>query len=415
MRFPVILLLLAACGLTAVATAPRVDLICLAQRAVHYSDPDYAHWSCLHFAAARGDVEVLGDMLAYGADIGQRNGAGRTALAEAARAGALGAVNTLLRQGADPNVYGTRSGFTPLHLAAKNQHPAVVRALLAAGAEVDAHNQWGQTPLWLVAWQDWQGNTEIAHILVAHGADVDRADDKGHTPLHMAARAGHKPMVGYLLAQGADPNHLNDRGRGPLYQAVVANHRGVARLLLAQGADPNRAVDGWPPLRLALTDGHRDMAELLTSFGATGFERYAAAARFERGKRLLKDGALGEAAAAFSEFIALSPGQARGYYYRGLALFRQGHAKIALRDFNRALALAPQHTDALESAAQAYRSLGDYANAVDLLERLAPLKPDSGRVRFLLAESLTSLGDTARAQALGEAACALGYRAACGQ
>lgn len=239
MRILLIFILLVAAALGAIAVSPQVDGICLVQKTLHFGDEEHRRWACLHYAAARGDLEALEWILAEGGDVDVRNGAGRTPLAEAAKRGRLEAVRTLLDHGAEIDVYDTRSGFTPLHLAAEDNRAAVVRRLLASGANVNARNQWNQTPLWQAAWQDWHGNTEVAHTLVAHGAAVDVADDKGHTPLHMAARAGHTPMVAFLIEAGADIEHRNDKGLTPLHQAVIGGHADTVRLLLDRGADPD--------------------------------------------------------------------------------------------------------------------------------------------------------------------------------
>jgi hypothetical protein len=257
MRIFLVLVLMITAVLGAALASPQVDATCLAQRALHLGDDDRDRWSCLHYAAARGDVRAVEHILGEGGDVDTRNAAGRTPLAEAAKRGRLAAVRTLLRHGAEVDVYDTQSGFTPLHLAAEGNHAAVVRRLLAASASVDARNQWDQTPLWQTAWQAWHGNTEVAHILVARGARIDVTDDKGHTPLHMAARAGHTPMVAFLLDAGADLEHRSDKGLTPLYQAVTGGHPDTVRLLLERGADPEVRADGVSALELARRE-HRD-------------------------------------------------------------------------------------------------------------------------------------------------------------
>lgn len=404
---------IAACAVTAVLAAPRLDITCVVQKAVNFKDADYARWSCLHYAAARGDLSVIHRMLDYGADIDQHNAAGRTPLAEAAKSGELAAVQLLIRKGAQVNVFDTESGFTPLHLAAQYNHPAVVRRLLASGANVNARNQWSQTPLWQTAWQDWHGNTEVAHILVAQGAQLDIADEKGHTPLHMAARAGNTPMAKYLIAQGADVEHTNNKGRTPLYQAVIGNHLAAASLLLDNGADANVQIGDWTPLRAALQDDHLEMADLLHANGAENYEQHAAQARLDKGYRLLEAQDIPGAIRAFDSAIALRPENPRGYYYRGLAFHREGQNQKALENLNTAISLDPDNTGALESLGSVYTDLGDFKSAQDTLSRLIKLRPDYGRGYFLLAQSLRGQGDHEKASSGQSKACALGYQPAC--
>jgi ankyrin repeat protein len=76
-----------------------------------------------------------------------------------------------------------RDGSTPLHMAAWKGKAAVVRLLLEAGADVNAHNDnthWGTTPLHAAAHSNRKG---IADLLIAHGADVNAKNPDGVTPL----------------------------------------------------------------------------------------------------------------------------------------------------------------------------------------------------------------------------------------
>lgn len=409
------LALILACAFTAVLVMPRTDLMCVGQKALNFNSESDARWSCLHYAAARGDENVITRMLNYGADVDERNAAGRTPLAEASKSGELDTVKLLLDRGAEVNVYDTESGFTPLHLAAQQNHPAVIRRLLAAGAQVDVRNQWQQTPLWQAAWQNWHGNTEIAHILIAQGAQIDVPDEKGHTPLAMASRSGHIPMVDYLIKQGANVNQANDKGRTPLYQAVIGDHLAVASDLLTHGADPNVVVDdGWTPLKVALEDDHLEMADLLQANGATGYEQYAADARLDRGFRLLQDRQYDDAIKAFDSAITLRPKNSRAYYYRGLAFYSEGKNQKALGDLKQAVGLDADNADALESLGAVYTDLGNFPAAREALTQLTKLRPDYGRGFFLLAQSQRGQGDFDQANTWQSKACDLGYRPACG-
>ena len=72
--------------------------------------------------------------------------------------------------------------------AARDGNIEAVRQHLAAGADVNAKNQNGSTPLHEAATKD------VAELLIAEGADVNAKDD-GWTPLHSAAWEGHKEVV----------------------------------------------------------------------------------------------------------------------------------------------------------------------------------------------------------------------------
>jgi ankyrin repeat protein len=87
----------------------------------------------------------------------------------AAERGDVSAVKAFLAEGHDPNVFDDLS-FTPLHYAAREEHLHVIRLLLDAGADVNAHDESriGDTPLGSIA-----GNCSlaVAQLLIGAGAD----------------------------------------------------------------------------------------------------------------------------------------------------------------------------------------------------------------------------------------------------
>lgn len=106
------------------------------------------------------------------------------------------------------------SGQTPLMLAAKRGDANRVRALIAAHASLDSHDNDGQTALFLAAGSNQtpeitssglKGCLDCLKQLIAAGADVNASDDNGTTPL-MAAASGHLDSVEALIAAGADVN-----------------------------------------------------------------------------------------------------------------------------------------------------------------------------------------------------------------
>jgi hypothetical protein len=124
-------------------------------------------------------------------------------------------------------------GDTALHVAAAAHRLEVVRALIAAGADVRARNRRGAEPLHYAAdgvpgsewWRPEEQAAVIACLLEA-GAMVDAADPSGVTALHRAVRARCAAAVQALLDGGADPFLANDRGSTPLELALGANGRG---------------------------------------------------------------------------------------------------------------------------------------------------------------------------------------------
>ncbi|CAN0346916.1 unnamed protein product, partial [Hapterophycus canaliculatus] len=147
--------------------------------------------SKLYAAAARGSVERTVALLSRGSvDIdGSYGDAGRTPLMVASTMGYLRVVRVLLRLGAGVSV-ADNDGATALHLSVFNQHLAVSKALIKAGAEVEARCQEsGATPLYTSA---RQGRLEDVKVLVGAKANpLVPAYDGESLPLDAAAENGY--------------------------------------------------------------------------------------------------------------------------------------------------------------------------------------------------------------------------------
>ncbi len=156
---------------------------------------------------------------------------------DAAAAGDIDAVKQHIAAGADVN---ENVLSTPLHAAALNGHKEIAELLIAKGADVDAKDALGNTPLYnTISFNAaLDGYKEIAELLIQNSADVNAQDKNGNTPLHEAATSGLKEVVELLIANGADVNAKKKFGRTPLHGAAT---KGIAELLIAKGAD----VDGW--------------------------------------------------------------------------------------------------------------------------------------------------------------------------
>jgi len=104
-----------------------------------------------------------------------------------------------------------RAGRTPLHYAAGDGKLDEVKALIAAGAEIDAREDTGQyTPLMFAAQRD--DNIDIITALVEAGADVNLTNSNGETPLFILTASpalngsAGAIIIRYLLDHGADPH-----------------------------------------------------------------------------------------------------------------------------------------------------------------------------------------------------------------
>jgi cytohesin len=118
---------------------------------------------------------------------------------DAAYAGDVTKVKTLLAGNPDPVNTKDDYGMTPLHDAVEKAGKEVVKMLLAHGADVNAKNFHDETPLHFAV---GNGDKEVVKILVAHGADVNSNDDLGVTPLSWAVYKKHNDIAKFLRQHG---------------------------------------------------------------------------------------------------------------------------------------------------------------------------------------------------------------------
>lgn len=146
------------------------------------------------------------------------------------------------------------------------QHRQVAELLLSHGADLEATNNLGSTPLFSAATFT---NLAVVEVLVAHKANLNATGQRGLTPLAVAALKGNDAIAALLLEAGADANLADYAGFTPLNTAVEQGHPSVARLLLAHGANPNLACpNGQTPLHTAAGRGDIESMRSLLDAGA---------------------------------------------------------------------------------------------------------------------------------------------------
>ncbi len=202
---------------------------------------------------------------------------------------------------ANPEILTHRLGFAknesrPLHFAVEEKMTQMVELLLEKGADLNAQNGWGITPLCLATVAD---NQTIIELLMAKNAQVDLATaivagqwkqaqallDAQPTlisekPLliHYTIQQGLVSATSWLLERGVDINiraryKLGDHVASltPLHAAIKAERVEIARILLESGADVNAKTIGEleiTPLRGAVFTGNLDLIRLLVKHGA---------------------------------------------------------------------------------------------------------------------------------------------------
>ena len=147
---------------------------------------------------------VVKSLIAYGANVNARLEDGTTPLQCAAQFGLDDCLRVLIDSGANVRVSGSALGcLIVLH------RTDGVRMLIAAGADVSAKNDKGESDLWVAAQCGW---ADCLKAVVAAGADINATDRDGNTPLMEASYMGHLDCVNMLLMAGASVRNRNVQG-----------------------------------------------------------------------------------------------------------------------------------------------------------------------------------------------------------
>jgi len=157
-------------------------------------------------------------------------------LAEAARNGNWTQVRALANTRANVRFIPPDS-MTALHWAVQANQPDIVSLLLKNGADPNAVNRYGITPLWLAA---TNGSVAVVRELLKAGADARVALPHGETSLMAAARTGEPETIRALLSAHSDPNACEtSQGETALMWAAAENHGDAIRALIKGGANPD--------------------------------------------------------------------------------------------------------------------------------------------------------------------------------
>ena len=251
--------------------------------------PEGGFTPLLH-AVLAGDPEVVGVLLAAGADVDDAGPDGVTALMLALTKRRATVARLLLERGADPRP--AEAGYAALHLAAATGQLAIAETMLARGADPDARlerpqrltnafeigvftspgsgrlTQIGSTPFLVAA---KSADAAMMRLLAAAGADPTRTTDDGTNALMLAAGLGKRAATDITyydwteekavdalaagLELGLDVDAANAHGETALHAAAYHNANRAVRFLVERGADIDAEnAARQTPLRIA--EGH---------------------------------------------------------------------------------------------------------------------------------------------------------------
>ena len=219
-------------------------------------------------------------MLDCGADINAQSYSGWTPLHIAFRENRKDMVKLLLREGADINLkdeygweawyYAPQKGYIDVMrpsgpITSKNVsfcppvHPKSTEI-------INAKNDDGRNPFHLAS---YCGRTDIVKLLLERGYDADATSGAGSTPLHYASYRGHKDIVQLLLEHGVNVNAVDQAGRTPLHMASCLANEDLVELLLENNANANiRGINGRTALHYASSNFHKATIKVLLEHNA---------------------------------------------------------------------------------------------------------------------------------------------------
>ena len=224
--------------------------------------------SALACAAMNGKMEALQALL----EAGPSQEAKDLALLPTSSRQQVDAVRALIKAGAKPFAKSATEQMTALHMNMSNcisgVDTEVARMLLDAGADANATDEAGVTPLMLAT-----SSMEAVQMLLAAGADAKAVSKTGYTALHSACQTDSAVAVVKLLLDSGAKVHVNqatlDFGTTPLMLAAKRSEGAaeMVKVLLDLGADV-KAIDndGFTALREAT--GSLEAVQLLLAAGA---------------------------------------------------------------------------------------------------------------------------------------------------
>ena len=199
----------------------------------------------LLFASSSGHLAIVKVLVGAGADVQAADNKGATCLIKGVWCGCS------LQEGLElmrylvglPEVdvnHADENGMTALHWAAKRYYPDVVQVLIDGGADIEARNNLGRSPL-LVACEN--GDVAKVKMLVEAGAGVRATDIAGNTCLILAAHFGHTEIMRYLIGlPEVDVHHAANGGETALHVASRRHGHRVAQILLEHSTNASEVT-----------------------------------------------------------------------------------------------------------------------------------------------------------------------------
>ncbi|MFP3023396.1 MAG: ankyrin repeat domain-containing protein, partial [Wolbachia sp.] len=270
----------------------------LLNRGVSVDDTERVGNTPLHYTAWRGRLEAAEFLVNRRANINAADNSGKKPVHVAVENNNKNIIEFLLSKGVSVNE-ADKNGSTPLHYASWNGCLDVVEYLIGKGADISVKDKDGKTPL--NAAIDQKHDDIIKYLkqaqlnkqllaavqrsdfskvkdLVSQGANIEAKNKDGETPLDLAIQGSYRDIIGLLeqaqlnlgkelliaaekgdlekardsIRRGVNVNAQGRQGWTPLFWAIQKNNLNIVKLLVNNGADINaKDNEGWTSLHWA--------------------------------------------------------------------------------------------------------------------------------------------------------------------
>ncbi|KAL3849932.1 hypothetical protein ACJIZ3_011814 [Penstemon smallii] len=372
--------------------------------------------TALHRAAVVGKTRICKFLIEdVKVNINAKTDKGDTPLLLAIKADRLRTAIYLTQQGVDVNESDFK-GKTPLHCAAENGHPTLIRLLISKGAEIEAVYDY-ETPL-LAAASKWK--KEAVKILLDRNANVginsfpNSASRLSLNPVMLSILNQSIECLDMLLKAGADPN-TRSCGLTPLVRAAFGKDTEYMKLLLKAGANPDEVDQaGLTPLEIAALAANRDGVMLLLpmtswipsipdwSFHGIMSHVRSEDAKNQRERNLVENHLMaknsGEAAFmrkdylnamfCYTEALFINKCDAKVLSNRSLCWAHLNHGDRALKDAEDCVKFRPDWPKAHYREGVAWMLLKNYSMASEAFSLAKRLDPESKEIHKAFKEAV---------------------------
>lgn len=203
----------------------------------------YSEQPSISLAASLGHEMVVQVLLDHGEAIESENSVGLTPLMLAAKGGHYGTVRLLLNKTANVNSRGPNSRI-PVMYTAQDGSPNTTEVFFNEHGKLISKDDYYNTDESSLSLAAQNGHHEVARLLLEHGADINASDSLGVTPLMLACRFRHKETVKLLLQKNAMIYARDWEGRWALHWAECGENKTIVEILKESGS--RRVMNTFP-------------------------------------------------------------------------------------------------------------------------------------------------------------------------